>query len=315
MADDELRSESQKDLADIVFGLGTTAAAFGAGAVSLYRLGAARQYANVFTKAREFTRAAIDEILSYSYNDINAKTLSGIKNNLKDSWKRIDHDINASPIRLEAGKRTLIGALADYSATMRRTPEIVRELYNNELYSEVISNAGNLDSRYTRSFSDFVQNIIAAGENASADAINRYRREFNPENNISLNKLAEDSIAFIEKRRTENPYSSFEDKMLPVIREGIKSNFLDPDNLAKQYGSSLLDKSHKDRLLGDSPITLGELFELRDKVRSSNYQGILPNGDTFRFDLLRNAEELAEQVRREQGDEAAGPGTGQQKQP
>ena len=304
MADDELRSESQKDLADIVFDFGTTAAALGAGAVSLYRLGAARQYSNMFSKVREFSKEATNELLSYSYNDLSAKTFSNIKNNLKDSWKRIDHEIDSTPIRLRAnGRNSLIGFLADYRGMMERAPAIVRDTYNNEIYASVMKEAGSINEKYARSYSDFVRNIIEAGE-ASEKVINRYKQEFNPENSVSLNKLAEDSIALIEKKKAEKPYSGYEDKMLPLIRKGIKEKGLNSDLLAEKFGASFLKKDKIDRLTGDSPITLGELFELKDKVKSQMHHVIDANGEDFHFDLLKNAEELAEEIRKEQGEEA-----------
>ena len=305
MADDELRSESQKDLADIVFDFGTTAAALGAGAVSLYRLGAARQYSNMFLKAREFSREATNELLSYSYNDINAKSLSNIKKNLQNSWKRIDHEIDNTPIRLRSdGRNSLVGFLADYRTMTERAPAITREAYNNEIYASVMKEMTGVDEKYARSYSDFVRNVIAAGETSGEEVINRYKQEFNPANSISLNKLAEDSIALIEKKQGENPYSEFEDKMLPLIRKGIREKSLNSDLLAEKFGASFLKKDNIDRITGDSPITLGELFELRDKVRSQTHHVINANGDDFHFDLLKNTEDLAEEIRREDGEEA-----------
>lgn len=304
MADDQLKSESRRDLADIVFDIGTTAAAFGAGAVSLYRLGGARRIAETLNKARDFAREATDELLSYSYNDINSESLLGIQRNLKSSWRRISDEHRRQPFQLSISQNNFLTAAAEYSATMKRLPQYVEDMYNADLYAEVMKRAGNINRQHARAYSDFIRNVIASGKNAERYVLDKHKEEFNPAGNIDLNKLADDSIELISRQRDEKPYEDFRDEMLLRLRKGLKDKFLNVKNLADKYGASFLEKSRTSKLFGDDAVTVGDLLENRAKVKDQNYRGITPDGDTFEISLLKNVEELAEQIRDEQGEEA-----------
>lgn len=306
LADDILKSESQRDLADVVSDVSLTAAALGAGAVSLYRSGKGKQYLEFFARARELSRNTANEIFSHSYNDLNSKVLLKMGRDFKKSWKQIKHDVEYKPAKLQLSLKddNLITVAAEYSALMKNLPNVAREMYNGELLSETIKRAGEIGPQYARQYTDFLQNIISAGESLNKDIIDNFRREFNPNNNVDLDKLAQSSIDFIQKRRQEKPYEEFEDKILTNLRKGIKDNFLNQKNLADRFGASYLPKSKTDKILGDRPLTVKEFLENKQRVKAPMYHGIKSNGDTFQIDLIKNVEELAEQIRRDNGEEA-----------
>lgn len=304
LADDTLKSESQRDLADIVFDVSSTAAAFGAGAVSLYRSRKGKQYLELLSRTREFARGAANELFSHSYNDLNSKTLLQMEKNFKKSWRNIEQDVKRKPIQLSLKDDNLITAAAEYTSLMKNLPNVAKEMHNGKLFSETMKRAGDVGPKYARQYADFLRDIISAGETPDKSVIDNIRREFNPKNDIDLDKLAQSSIAFIQKRRQEKPYAEFEDEILSTLREGVKEKFLNQKNLADRFGASYLKRTKTDRLLGDRPLTLKELLDKKHLVKSEMYHGISADNDTFQIDLLKNLEDLANQIKAEKGDEA-----------
>lgn len=304
LADDTLKSESQRDLADIVFDVSSTAAAFGAGAVSLYRSGKGKQYLELLTRTREFARGAANELFSHSYNDLNSKTLLQMGKNFKKSWRNIEQDVKRKPIQLSLKDDNLITAAAEYTSLTKNLPNVAKEMYNGKLFSETMKRAGDVGPKHARQYADFLRDIISAGETPDKSVIDNIRREFNPKNDTALDKLAQSSIAFIQKRRQEKPYVEFEDEILDTLREGIKEKFLNQKNLADRFGASYLKRTKTDKLLGDRPLTLKELLDKKHLVKSEMYHGISADNDTFQIDLLKNLEDLANQIKAEKGDEA-----------
>ena len=310
MAEDKLYEESNESLSDKFLGTAEDAVAAGVAAVSFYRSGGAKFFSKQYKRYESELRTVRDSVRGLDYAHINKnslKQLLGRDGTIRKSWR----DYKPQD---------------DYKIDLAARPGTPMDLLRSTLELALQEDHSRRDVVYyklvTKRLTDAAEARVRAAANSTKPAIDHavaFARS------IGSHMRSEEDLKKFALREAENreKYSTVQ----PGIYRGIIDDALafnkefkdwqakhtiggkgpvkqaievaqSVETLEKMIGK-LGDKRKKDTILGDRPMTFGEIIDNYKRFSSSariNY--VAENGDRTSMSMIEGLKQYAERVKK-----------------
>ena len=308
MAEDKLYEESNESLSDQFLDASEKAVAAGVAAVSFYRSGGAKFLSKNYKRYEREIRTVMNEVSSLDYAHVNKRSLRqllGKNGTIRKSWREYkpddDYKIDlgarpGSPLEL-ISRAIQFGLEEDHRRKEILFQNRVVKRLNNETWKRVREalRTNKAETEQALAFANKIARYVKTNDDRKKFALRDIAAQFGALRPELKRSIVDNAIRFNQEfTQWTKEHPGYAQGPMKQIRK-IMSDY---DTLRGMVGK-LGDKRLKDTILGDRPVTLGEILDHPERFSELTKITYMDGqGNRKEMSLLHGLQKYAQRIKK-----------------